>query len=288
MNTNNGFGDRVFNLFNYALLTLIALATIFPFWDSFVTSIIPFEDYVTNRVHLFPTRLDLSTYNFLLNLPELWRSYGVTVFVTVVGTAISMFGTVLAGYALSKNFKGRTIITFLILFTMVFSGGLIPNYIIVRSLGLMDSVWALILPGAISTYNLIVMRSFFQNLPSELEDAAKIDGCSELGTLVRIVLPISKPVLATIGLFYAVGYWNAFFNAIMYLGDRANWPLQLFLRAMLFESEAAFLSGSSDPYLFGAPIKMAAVMVAVLPIAAIYPFFQRYFVKGMLLGAVKE
>jgi putative aldouronate transport system permease protein len=171
---------------------------------------------------------------------------------------------------------------------MFFTGGLIPNYIVVRDLGLTNTLWSLILPTAVSTYYVIVLRSFFATLPRELEDAARIDGCSELGTLLRIVLPLSKAALATIGLFYAVGYWNAFFNAVMYISDRSLWPLQLFLRAMLFENEAALQGGSTDPYLLGAPIKMAAVVVGLIPIACVYPFLQRYFVKGVALGAVKE
>jgi putative aldouronate transport system permease protein len=281
-------GDRATNGVLYALLTLLGLATVYPFWETVVISVSPFEDYLASMIHLFPRRLDFGTYSYIFGLSELWRSYGVTLFVTVVGTLISMFGTVLTAYVLTKDFVGRTVVTFLIIFTMFFSGGLIPNYILVRELHLTNTLWSLILPTAVSTYYVIVLRSFFVTLPRELEDAARIDGCSELGTLVRIVLPLSKAALATIALFYAVGYWNAFFNAVMFISDRSLWPLQLFLRAMLFENEAALQGGSTDPYLLGAPIKMAAVMVGLIPIACIYPFLQRYFVKGVALGAVKE
>jgi putative aldouronate transport system permease protein len=281
-------GDRLVTWLLYALLALLGLLTVYPFWETVVISVSPFEDYLSSTVHLVPRRIDLGTYGHIFGLAELWRSYGVTVFVTVVGTLISMFGTVLTAYTLTKDFVGKTVVTFLIVFTMFFTGGLIPNYIVVRDLGLTNTVWSLILPTAISTYYVIVLRSFFATLPRELEDAARIDGCSELGTLLRIVLPLSKAALATIGLFYAVGYWNAFFNAVMYISDRSLWPLQLFLRAMLFENEAALQGGSTDPYLLGAPIKMAAVVVGLIPIACVYPFLQRYFVKGVALGAVKE
>jgi putative aldouronate transport system permease protein len=279
--------DRLVSWLLYVLLALLGLLTVYPFWETVVISVSPFEDYLASTVHVVPRRLDFGTYQHIFGLPELWRSYGVTAFVTVVGTLISMFGTVLTAYTLSKEFVGKTVVAFLIVFTMFFTGGLIPNYIVVRDLGLTNTLWSLILPTAISTYYVIVLRSFFATLPRELEDAARIDGCSELGTLLRIVLPLSKAALATIGLFYAVGYWNAFFNAVMYISDRSLWPLQLFLRAMLFENEAALQGGSTDPYLLGAPIKMAAVVVGLIPIACVYPFLQRYFVKGVALGAVK-
>jgi putative aldouronate transport system permease protein len=280
--------DRLVTRLLYAVLALLGLLTVYPFWETVVISVSSFEDYLGSTVHIVPRRLDFGTYGHILGLPELWRSYGVTAFVTVVGTLISMFGTVLTAYTLTKDFVGKTVVTFLIVFTMFFTGGLIPNYIVVRDLGLTNTLWSLILPTAVSTYYVIVLRSFFATLPRELEDAARIDGCSELGTLIRIVLPLSKAALATIGLFYAVGYWNAFFNAVMYISDRSLWPLQLFLRAMLFENEAALQGGSTDPYLLGAPIKMAAVVVGLIPIACVYPFLQRYFVKGVALGAVKE
>jgi putative aldouronate transport system permease protein len=282
------FSDRLTNWALYAVLAVLAVVTVYPFWETVVISVSPFEEYLSSPVHLFPRRLELGTYAYIFGLSELWRSFGVTVFVTVVGTLVSMVGTVLTAYTLTKEFVGKTLVAFLILFTMFFTGGLIPNYILVRDLGLTNTVWSLILPGAISTYYVIVLRSFFATLPRELEDAARIDGCSELSTLVRIVLPLSKAALATIALFYAVGYWNAFFNAVLYISDRSLWPLQLFLRSMLFENEAALQGGSTDPYLLGAPIKMAAVVVGLLPIACIYPFLQRYFVKGVALGAVKE
>jgi putative aldouronate transport system permease protein len=282
-------GARVFGTVNAIVLFGLALLTIYPFWDSFIVAMSSVPSYLASPIHLYPRGgVNLAAYAFILRLPQVWTSYGVTLFVTVVGTALSLTLTVLGGYVLAKRFRGRYLILFLIVFTMYFNGGIIPNYIIVRNLGLLNSLWALILPTAINTYYLIVMRSFFANIPGSLEDAAKIDGCSEFGTLIRVVLPISKPALAAIGLFYAVGYWNAFFNAVMYITDPHKWPLQIFLRSMLYEDAAAQYSGSADPFSFGMPTKMAVIMVATIPIVCVYPFFQRHFTKGVLLGAVKE
>jgi putative aldouronate transport system permease protein len=176
---------------------------------------------------------------------------------------------------------------FLAVFTMMFSGGIIPTYIVVKDLHLMNSLWSMIIPSAINTYNLIILRNFFMELPLELEEAAMLDGCTEVGVLFRIMLPISKPALTTVALFYAVDHWNDFFSAIMYINSKEAWPLQLFLRSMLFQSDAAYSSGGESLFLLGQPMKMAAVMLAIIPIMCAYPFFQKYFTAGMTAGAVK-
>lgn len=280
-------GGRAFDAFLTILMGLVALVTLYPFWDVAVVSLIDLVEYSGSRIHLWPRRLDLSAYRFIMKSEELWRSYGVTVFVTVFGTVLNMVLTVLPGYVLSKNLKGTRVIMFLIVFTMLFQGGLIPLYIVVRKAGLMNSLWALIMPSAILTWNLIIMRNFFATIPESLEESAKIDGAADLTILARIVIPLSMPAIATISLFYAVGHWNEFFAAVMYITDRRKWPIQLYLRGLLFENEAATRSGGDDPYLLGMPVKMAAIMVATVPVMLVYPFFQRYFVKGILVGAVK-
>jgi len=171
---------------------------------------------------------------------------------------------------------------------MMFSGGIIPSYLVVKNLGLMNSVWAMIIPKAIATYNLIIMRNFFASVPESLEDSARIDGCNDMGVLFRIVVPLSMPAIATISLFYAVAHWNEFFSAVYYITDARKWPLQLFLRAMLFENESTYSGGGDSPFLLGVPIKMATIMIATIPVMLVYPFFQKYFVQGVMLGAVKE
>ncbi len=190
-------------------------------------------------------------------------------------------------HTFKKNLKGHRILMFLAVFTMMFSGGIIPTYIVVKDLHLMNSLWSMVLPSAVNTYNLIVLRNFFADLPAELEEAALLDGCTDVGVLFRVMLPISKPAVTTVTLFYAVDHWNDFFSAIMYINSRAKWPLQLFLRSMLFENDAAYSGGGESLFLLGQPMKMAAVMMAVIPIMCAYPFFQRYFAKGITSGAVK-
>jgi putative aldouronate transport system permease protein len=170
---------------------------------------------------------------------------------------------------------------------MLFDGGIIPRYVVVRKIGIMNTLWAMILPFAVGTWYLIIMRNYFLTIPAELEESARLDGASDLAILARIVVPISAPVIATIILFYAVTYWNAFFAGVMYITDFAKWPLQLFLRAMLFENQADTIQGGDDPRLLGMPVKMASIIVSALPVLVAYPFFQRYFVKGILVGAVK-
>ena len=282
------FGSKLFDAFNVTVLVLIAFSTFYPFWDAFIVSFSSLKSYLGTTIHLWPTEWSFEAYKFMLFRKELWTSYGNTVFITVVGTFINMIITIMTAYVLSKkDLKGHRVIMFLIVFTMLFSGGIIPTYIVVRSLKLMNSLWALIIPSAVSTYNLIIMRNFFSSFSKDLEEAAMIDGCTEVGVLFRIVVPTSKPAITTISLFYAVAHWNNFFSAVMYIYDKSKWPLQLFLRSMLFETDAAYSSGGENLFLLGQPMKMAAVMMATIPIMCAYPFFQKHFTKGVMLGAVK-
>jgi putative aldouronate transport system permease protein len=281
--------ERIFNSVNYIVLSFLGLITLYPFWDSFIVSMITVEEYLNSSVHLYPHKISLAAYVYILSLKALWTSYGVTIFVTVVGTAMSLLLTLMAAYALSRtDLKGTRTIMFLIVFTMMFSGGIIPTFLVVKQIGLMNTVWALIIPSVVITYNLIIMRSFLLSIPEELVDSGKIDGCNDVGILFRIVVPISMPSIATIGLFYAVARWNEFFSAVFFISDQNKWPLQLFLRSMLFETEAAYQTGGDSVFLLGVPIKMATLMVATIPIIVVYPFFQKYFVKGATLGALKE
>lgn len=281
-------GSRIFDIVNVTLLVLLAISTFYPFWDCLVVSLSSLKSYLFTNIHIWPSEWSFEGYIYMLKNVDLWISYANSIFVTVVGTLINMILTIMSAYVLSrKDLKGRRVLMFLIVFTMMFSGGIIPTYIVVKNLNLMDSLWAMILPSAINTYNLIILRNFFSSLPVELEEAALLDGCTDIGVLFRIMIPISKPAITTITLFYGVDHWNDFFSAIMYINDKAHWPLQLFLRSMLFENDAAYASGGESMFLLGQPMKMAAVMLAIIPIMCVYPFLQKYFEKGMMIGAVK-
>ncbi len=280
------WGSRVFNAINITLLIL--LAAFYPFWDCLVVSVSSLKGYLSTNVHLWPAEWSFEGYSYMARNADLWISYGNSILITLVGTLVNMVITIMAAYTLSKkNLKGHRILMFLAVFTMMFSGGIIPTYIVVKDLHLMNSLWSMVLPSAVNTYNLIVLRNFFADLPAELEEAALLDGCTDVGVLFRVMLPISKPAVTTVTLFYAVDHWNDFFSAIMYINSRAKWPLQLFLRSMLFENDAAYSGGGESLFLLGQPMKMAAVMMAVIPIMCAYPFFQRYFAKGITSGAVK-
>lgn len=284
----NSIGSRIFDVFNYVFLTIVGISTLYIFWDAFVVSLSPIEEYLKTSIHLWPSKISFEPYKYMLNLKELWISYGNTLFITVAGTSLNMAMTIMTAYVLSKkHLLGQRAIMFFIVFTMLFSGGVIPLYIVIKNLKLMNTLYALIIPSAMSTYNLIILRNFFKEIPASLEESALLDGCTEVGILFKIVIPISKPAIMTIALFYAVGHWNQFFAAVLYIYDKEKWPLQLFLRSMLFESDMAYQSGGESLFILGQPMKMAAVMMAVIPIMCAYPFFQKYFVKGVMVGSVK-
>ena len=281
-------GSRSFDVFNVLILALLAVTTIYPFWDALIVSVSSLKAYLSTPVHLWSSEFSFEGYAYMLNTGTLWTSYANTLFITVAGTAINVLVTIMAAYVLSKNeLKGHRVLMFLAVFTMMFTGGIIPTYMVVKNLGMMNSLWSMILPTAVSTYNLIIMRNFFRAMPKELEESGMLDGCTEVGVLFRIVLPVSIPAVTTITLFYAVDHWNDFFSAIMYISSQKAWPLQLFLRSMLFESDMAYASGGESLFLLGQPMKMAAIMLAIIPIMCAYPFFQKYFTKGVMAGAVK-
>ena len=281
-------GSVVFDTLNIVFLCALAFTTIYPFWDKLVVSVSSLKGYLASSIHLWPSEWSVEGCKYMFSNPTLWTSYGNTLFITVVGTMINMVITIMTSYVLSKNYlRGHRVLTFLCVFTMMFSGGIIPTYMVIKDVGLLNKIWAMIIPTAINTYNMIILRNFFSAMPRELEESATLDGCTEVGVLFRIVLPVSIPAITTVTLFYAVDHWNDFFSAIMYINKQSNWPLQLFLRSMLYENEAAYQSGGESLYLLGQPMKMAAVMMAIIPIMCAYPFFQKYFTKGVMTGAVK-
>lgn len=281
--------EYVIGGFSYLIVGVFALLCFVPILLVVIYSFTPYDLYLKNHFDFFPSRLTLDAYRMVTNYRYIWTGYGNTLYITLFGSALSLIVLVLTGYPLSKkDLKGRNVYMTLWIITMFFSGGMIPNYFLIRTLGLLNNRWSLILPGLVSCYNLILMKNYIQGLPGSLEEAALIDGANDLVVLVRIVLPLSAPILATLGLFTAVGYWNSYFNAIMYMTKRANWPLQLVLRELLFESAVNEMTAMdervSTPFL----LKMASIVVATVPIMCIYPFLQKYFMTGLALGGVKE
>jgi putative aldouronate transport system permease protein len=284
-------GSRIFDIVNYTLLTIIALVTFLPFIHVIAGSFTTVTELAQKQFVLIPTIWSLDAYRYIFSTNTLFVALGTSIGVTTIGTLFSMFLTALMAYGLSRrDLDGRRTMMFLVVFTMLFNGGLIPTFLVVKGMGLVDSYAALIVPTAINAFNLIIMRNFFQNLPDGLEESAKIDGASDWGVLFRIVIPLSMPAIATISLFYAVTYWNTYVTAIIYLNDAGKWPIQVILRqiVILASGLAADTSGMDD---FVTPpeqtVKMAVIVVATLPILMVYPFLQKHFAKGALLGSIK-
>lgn len=284
-------GDKAINFFSLGLVTTFSLLCIFPFFYVIAYSLTSYSDYLMNPARLIPPKITFAAYKQLLDFPLISSGYKVTLFITVVGTILSVFLLLISAYPLAKkDLKGRNTILALITFTMFFNGGLIPNYYLIRNLHLLNTVWALILPGLLSVFNLLVMKSFISNIPNSLEESAIIDGANEIVILFKIILPLSLPVIATFSVFSAVGYWNSFFNAIIYTTKRSLWPLMLVLRELVVEDGASQVSQvMTDPNNVSNPftLKMAAIIITTVPILLVYPFAQKYFTKGVLLGSVK-
>jgi putative aldouronate transport system permease protein len=282
-------GVRVFRVVNVVVLGGFALICLLPFLNVLGSSFATPGELATRPFVVIPETFTLDAYRYILSTSTIFRALGVSLFVTVAGTFVSLLLTALMAYALSKRYlRGRRVINFLVIFTMLFSGGMIPTFIVVQKLGLIDSLWALILPVAINAFNFVIMRSFFQAIPDSLEEAARMDGCSDLGVFLRIVLPLSLASIATIGLFYAVGYWNTYQNAILYINDSTKWPIQILLRQIVIIASGMNADATVvDVVPPAQSVKMSVIVVATLPMLLVYPFIQRYFVKGALIGSVK-
>lgn len=289
---NRSLSEKIFDTTNIILLGIIALSMLFPFYYMFVVSFATYEEFVNSDMLLMPKTWVLDAYQYILGSKEFIRSLGVTIYVTVVGSLVSVMLTAMMAYALTRKILGERFYVFLVLFTFVFGAGMIPTYMVVQGTGLMDSLWSLIIPGAISSFNLIVMRQFFMSLPTDLTEAAIIDGANDLQIFGKIILPLSKPALAAFGLFYAVGYWNSYFTALLYLSDPAKWTVQVVLRQMVILNKSDLLdvgiqAGMSQPPP-AETVGMAAILLATIPILIVYPFLQKHFAKGVMLGSVKE
>lgn len=284
-------GDHLFQFFNYAFLVAAAATMLLPLIQLLAISFSSPIAADSKLVFLFPVEFTTASWSHVLQNKGLWTSFGVTLYITVAGTLLSMLFSVLTAYPLShKQFLMRKPIMLGIIITMIFNAPMIPFFLTVRELGMMNSLWALILPGIIGTFNMIIIRTFFSGIPKELDDSARIDGCNEAGILFRIYLPLSKPVMATVSLFYAVGYWNTFQRAVLFIRDPEKWPLQTKLRAYLTSpEELAAVNLVLGDYDFNTTtLKAATILFATIPIVLVYPYLQKYFVKGSMLGSLKE
>lgn len=285
--------ERLFDVIVYLIAALIIIVVLYPLLFVVTASFSDPARVLNGEVWLFPKGVTLEAYSNILHNDKIWTGYLNSIIYAVVGTTINIIMTLLAAYPLSRpDLPGRKGLMLIITLTMFFSGGLIPSYLLVKNLGMVDTMWALIIPGAISTYNLIVMRTYFQNsIPWELQEAAHMDGCSNWRLLISIILPLSKPILAVMVLFYAVGHWNAFFNALIYIRSENLYPLQLVLREIIMISQAAVEDGGNvgleDKILLSESIKYAVIIVSSLPVLIMYPFVQRHFVTGVMIGSIK-
>lgn len=286
MKIKESTGYRVFTVCNTILMILICVAMLYPFLYLIAQSFSSTEAIYAGEVGILPVGFSLDTYRYILSDNQFLPDYANTIIYSIIGTVCALFFSALLAYPLSKKFlRGNRIVGPLIIFTMYFGGGMIPSYILMISLGLRDTVAAFILPGVLSTYYIILMRSFFVTIPSELEEAGEIDGLNKFGVFWHIAIPMSKPIMATMALFYIVQYWNNWFDAFLYLDTQTKWPVAYYLRNLISTSTSS--EDAAEALSIGANIKSCAMVLTALPIICIYPFIQKYFVQGMMLGGVK-
>jgi putative aldouronate transport system permease protein len=286
--------DRIYNIVIISILLVAVCVTTYPLIFVVSSSVSQPEWVLQGKVWLFPKGLTFQAYQAVFNDPAIMTGYMNTIMYTLVGTIVNLVMTIAGAYPLSrKDFYGRNVITFFLTVTMFFSGGMIPTYILIKSLHLYNNFWVMILPGAVSMWNLIIMRNYFQySVPLELLEAAYMDGCTNIGALIKVVLPLSKPILAVMIIFYGVHHWNTYFDALIYLSDSKKFPLQLILREILLMNDTSAMTAGTnetmaDQQLLTESLKYAVIVVASLPVVMLYPFLQKYFVKGIMVGAIK-
>ncbi|MDF2836161.1 MAG: transporter permease subunit [Paenibacillus sp.] len=285
-------GEKWFSIGNYVLLTIAALTCLFPILHIISLSLSSNQAILSGNVTVWPRGLNWESYRILFDGTPILRSLGNSFLITIIGVLSSLLFTVLAAYPLSrKGFFGRKPFTLGVVFTMLFTGGLIPSYLVVSGLGLVNTYWALWLPGLVSAFNMLIMKNYFENLPDEIEEAARIDGCGELMLLGRIILPLSLPMLATIALFYAVGYWNAFLSVMIYINDTAKLNLTVLVQNMIRSQSMMQFMTNVQPedlqHIAPEGVKSSGIVVMIVPLMLVYPFLQKYFVKGVMVGAIK-
>jgi putative aldouronate transport system permease protein len=283
----------------YAVLLLFAFVTLYPFWNSLVLSLNVGSDTARGGITFWPRQFTLENYAVVFRNDNIYRAFFITILRTLVGTALSIFFTAMLAYGLSKRVVGRRFYMLVCIVTLYFSGGLIPTYVLIRDLQLMNTFWVMVIPGMVNVFHMIIFRTFFLSLPTELEDAARIDGCSNLGVFFRVVLPLSGPVIATLGLFTAVYHWNEWFTASIYISDERLMPLQTILaqavNSNLMSEQLAQAGGAASAFVdkikqsvTTKSLLMSTMIVATLPIIFVYPFIQKYFAKGVMIGSLKE
>ncbi|MCQ6557491.1 carbohydrate ABC transporter permease [Paenibacillus mendelii] len=290
---NEGLGSRMFDVFNYALMVALCVIMLYPLLNTFSISLSDPDLIAQGKISWYPQGFTIDGYSFIFQSNDLLRAYKNTLIYVLVGTVLQLLLTSLFSYPLSMgNFVLRKPLTIFVIITMVFGGGLIPTYMLIRNLHLLDTLWVIVLPGALSAFNIIIFRTFFQEIPKELRESAYLDGANDMKILFRIYMPLSKALLATFALFGAVGFWNMWFEAMIYLNDMRLHPIQMLLRRMIVELKDMNDHGGLQRYVEmhnvnPKNIKMATVIVTILPILFVYPFVQRHFVTGMLVGSVK-
>ena len=288
-------GRKVFNAFNILFMIILMILTLYPFlYVLFASLSEPLKLYSHTGLLLHPLGFSLKGYSFVLNYRAIWNGYAVTLFLATVGTACTLVASLLFAYVLSKKDSMlHGFFTFTAVFTMYFNGGMVPTYLIVKNVGLLDSVWSLIIPGLISTYYVIILRTSLTGVPKEMIESAELDGANEMVTLVRILLPLIMPTIAAISLFIVVGYWNSWTNALLYIQDNKKMPLQMVLRQIVVNNDVSAAAGTGASNRSGEDqatrmlLKYATIMVSVIPIICVYPFLQKYFTKGVMVGALK-
>lgn len=286
-------GDQLVQICIYLFVGAFAVITLLPFLYVVAGSFATERELTEKAFFIIPSEFSLNAYQYLFKTGDVFKGLKNSFIVTIVGTLINMVFSCTLAYPLSrKYFRGRNFFTNMVIITMLFSGGMIPSYIVVCNVfHLRDTFWSLWLPGAINAFNMIIIKNYFQGLPAELEEAARMDGCQDLGIFVKIILPLSKPVLASVSLFYAVSHWNSYFNAMLYISDRNKEVVQIVLRRIIFLTQSITADSTFDWGLYGEPpqkaVKMAVTVVATIPILVVYPFVQKYFTQGVMVGAVK-
>lgn len=288
-------GDQVFDVLNVLLMLVLLVIFLWPLIFVLSASVSDPNAVQTGKVWLFPVNFNLDGYKAILNYKNIWTGYKNTIIYTVLGTILNLVMTICAAYPLSqKEFVPRKVLTKLFLFTMYFSGGLIPTYLVVTKLGIYDTIWAMLLPSAVSIFNVIIVRTYFEtSIPKELHEAAELDGANTAQVLWHVVLPLSAPIIAVMALYYGVGRWNSYFDALVYMGSPSKYPLQLFLRDILINNQVDLNMAGLDPAAAEAKrqlaetIKYGVIVVASVPVLCMYPFVQKHFVKGVMIGAVK-
>ncbi|MDF1514536.1 MAG: carbohydrate ABC transporter permease [Anaerolineae bacterium] len=287
-------GDRIADFIITAILVLLTIAVVFPFYNMLLVSLAKYEDIISTPLYIFPKAIDLQNYRMAVLYPHFINSVGVSLFVTVVGTGSSLLTTTMGAYALSRKYLPfRKILFYFIVITMYFGGGLIPWYLVMKSLGFVDSMWVMIVPPMINTFYLILMRNYFEGIPDDMEESAKIDGANDIQILFRIMIPLASPIIATIALFYAVARWNDWWLPMIFIQDPNKIPLTLILRRMVVDATIDLgndmMNAMRDAHIqvHSRSLQMATVTLTTIPILLVYPFLQKYFTKGIMLGAIK-